>query len=105
MHLQITIPEDTSPDRVARIKELFLKLEKNPAFVDEIELDSNFDEIQKKFTPEVLAHLDQVSKECDEGKCYSVDEVKQKLAETRTEWLKNNPTSLLNQNSDNILFH
>lgn len=79
MHLQITIPEDTSPDRVARIKELFLKLEKNPAFVDEIELDSQLDEIQKRFTPEVLAHLDQISKECDEGKCHTIEEVSARL--------------------------
>ena len=90
MHLQITIPEDTSPDRVARIKELFLKLEKNPAFVDEIELDSQLDEIQNKFTPEVREHVYQISKECNEGKCHSIDEVRQKLAETRAEWLQNN---------------
>lgn len=93
MHIQITIPEDTSPDRVARIKELALRIEENPAFVDEIDLAPDLDEIQKKFTPEVLAHLDQVYEEAKAGKTYTVDEVKQKLAETRAEWLKNNPNS------------
>ena len=48
----------------------------------------NFDSL---FTPERLAHIDRVVAKVKEGgKTYSMDEVRDQLAENREKWLKEN---------------
>jgi hypothetical protein len=46
--------------------------------------------LDQKFTPKVIAHLDRIAAELDAGaKTFTVEEVSALIAETKAEWLKN----------------
>jgi hypothetical protein len=58
------------------------------------QLESNFSGQQEnfddRFTPEVLAHLDEISADIKAGgKTYSMEEVDQHLEKKQQEWLRN----------------
>jgi len=58
------------------------------------QLENNFSDQQEnfddRFTPEVLAHLDEISADIKAGgKTYSMEEVDQHLEKKRQEWLRN----------------
>ena len=57
------------------------------------QLETDFSEEQedfdRRFTPEVVAHLDRISEEMQAGKSVSTQQVDQHLADVRETWLKN----------------
>jgi hypothetical protein len=61
------------------------RLETDFAANDAGDARDNFDD---EFTPELIAHLDQITEEMKAGKSISADELDKNLAEYRKAWLK-----------------
>jgi hypothetical protein len=53
---------------------------------------SDSDNFDDRFTPEVIAHLDQLSAQMHAGRSVSAQEVDQHLSDVRATWLKKHAT-------------
>ena len=94
MRLEIIIPDSTRPDLKARLTSLTKRLSAHPELVEEIHLSSDAEDaaIQRLFTPERLANIDAAQAGIRAGKGRTLEQLDQRLAATKAEWLAANPS-------------
>ena len=94
MRLEIIIPDSTSPDLKARLTSLTERLSRRPELVEEIHFKGEAEDaaIQKLFTPERLAKIDAAQAGIRGGKGRTLEQLDERLAATKAEWLAANPS-------------
>ncbi len=85
MRFEITIPDDASAELQAKFVALTKRLTATPDLVREIELDGD-DAIQRMFTAERLAHIDQALAQVDSGQFFSSSQVDEHFRRRSIEW-------------------
>jgi predicted transcriptional regulator len=91
MRIELTIPDSTRPDLVARIVAITERLSRQPEFATEIELETSEEAEAIRLTSEQIAFIRKGQAEIEEGKFLTSEQVKADLAAHRTEWLRANP--------------
>lgn len=94
MRLEIIIPDSTRPDLKVRLTTLAGQLSARPELVEEIRLDGDAEDaaIQAMFTPERLAKIDAAQADIRAGNGRTLEQLDQRLAATKAEWLAANPS-------------
>lgn len=92
MRLEINIPDSTRPDLKAQLLILSRRLSAKPELVEDIQFkgDSEDAAIQDLFTPELLAQIDAAGADIRAGNGLTMEQVRERLAATRAEWLAAN---------------
>jgi hypothetical protein len=94
MRLEITIPDSTRPDLKAKLRRLTQQLSERPELVEEIHLNPGAEDvaIQAMFTPGRLAKINAAKASIRAGKGRTLEQLDERLAATRAEWLAANPS-------------
>jgi len=85
MRLEIIIPDSTRPDIKARFVSLTQQLSAHPELIESIDLGEE-EAIQRMFTAERLAHIDNAAAEIRAGNCLSSTQVREHFAEKESAW-------------------
>lgn len=85
MRFEINIPDTTGPELQAMFVALTRRLSERPELVAEIALGED-ETIQRMFTPERLAHIDQALSEVKAGRGYTAEQVEEHFAQKETSW-------------------
>lgn len=86
MKFEFSIPDDTRPEVVAKVRQLLTRLEQEPEIAEEFEFDLDA-LIQSKLTPEVLEDLDRIRHEMSLGQCLSEEGLDRHISQRRKQWI------------------
>jgi len=89
MRLEIIVPDTASPELKARLVTITQRLTESPELAEDIVLDED-EAIQRMFTPELLAEIEETEKEMDAGVYFTTAQVDDLLDKERAAWIEAN---------------
>ena len=92
MRLEINIPDSTHADVKNQLAHLIQRLSDRPELVEEIRFDNDLEdaEIQRMFTPELLAEIEAADADIDAGNFVTADQLDEHFKRKTDAWVLKN---------------